>query len=544
MWSEVLVRVRTAAVRATRLAVPLALMVGITTVATAQEYDGYRAERFRPPPAPSDGLAMPLPRTLGDLVPSFGLVIDYANQPLVVRSSRGGQSGAVVSHRVMAHVIAALGITDRVELHLRAPIVFQVGDAPEVADIAFSSPDTATFADGVLGGSVRILGDGTQGFHLGVAAEVLFPFTYASGHVSDREVSARGLVTSSVTLPAMSIALAAGASYRPERPLLGAGRSASELDLALGVSVPAFVRTDLNVELLVSTGLRDDSIFQTRGTSIELVLGGRHRLESGLAFELGGAIGFLRAPGTPAFHLFAGVRWALTAQPPRDPDGDGIEGEDDACPDRAEDLDHNWDDDGCPDIDDDEDGMFDASDACPRAAEDRDGWDDDDGCPDPDDDEDGWTDVEDACPRLPGGDSRRGCPRTITVADRDITLGEDIVFVEGTAQLVPTDGIVLDEIAAVMRFDRGTTRWQIVVRPVRVSRRDDGAALADERARAIAAALLVRRVTPYRLVIADTAALAAELAAAETPLDPEAHLVSFEVVRSAATVPAAPAEVP
>jgi hypothetical protein len=45
-------------------------------------------------------------------------------------------------------------------------------------------------------------------------------------------------------------------------------------------------------------------------------------------------------------------------------------------------------------------------------------------------------------------------------------------------------------------------------------------------------------------VIADTAALAAELAAAEAPVDPDAHLVSFEVVRPAPTIPAAPAEVP
>ncbi len=495
----------------------------------AQEYDGYRAERSRPPPTASDALAMPLPSTVGDLVPSFGLVVDYAYQPLVARSSLGGQSGAVVSHRVIAHVIAALGITDRVELHLRAPIVFQAGDAPVISEIAFAAPDVATVADGVLGGSVRILGDGEQGVHLGVTAEVLFPFTAASGFVSDREISARGLVTSSVTLPAMTLALAAGASYRPERSLLGRGRSASELDLALGLVVPAFLRTDVNVELLVSSGLRDDLIFQTRGTSIELVLGGRHRLENGLAFELGGAIGFLRAPGTPAFRVFLGVRWALPPTPPSDPDGDGLFDADDACPDRAEDRDQNYDDDGCPDIDDDEDGIFDASDTCPRAAEDRDGWDDDDGCPDPDDDEDGWLDTDDACPRMPGGDSRRGCPRTITVEGTAITLGQDIAFVEGTAQLVPTDGIVLDEIAAVMRFDRGLTRWRVVVLPVRASRRDDGAALADQRARAIAEALLVRHVPPFRLVIVDTVALAAELAASGAA-PTEGPLVSFEVV--------------
>ena len=520
----------------------LLFLVALTAgAARAQVYDGYRAERSRPPASAGDGLAMPLPRTLGDLAPAFGLVVDYTNQPLLARSSYGGQAGAVVSHRVIAHVVAALGVTDRVELHVRAPLVFQAGDAPVISEVAFAAPDTVSFADGVLGGSVRILGDGAEGFALGATAEVLFPFTNASGFVSDREISARGLVTSSVTLPAMTIALAAGASYRPERPLLGAGRSASELDLALGLVVPAFLRTSLDLALLLSTGLREDLAFQTRGTSLELVAGGRHQLENGLAIELGGAVGFLRAPGTPTFRVFAGVRWVLPPAPPSDEDGDGFVGQDDRCPTEAEDRDRNYDDDGCPEIDDDEDGILDASDACVREAEDRDGWDDDDGCPDPDDDGDGWTDDEDACARIPGGDSRRGCPRTITVVGRDITLLTDIEFVEGTAQLVPTDGMVLDEIAAVMSFDRTGARWRIAVRPVRLSRREDGSALAEERERAIAAALLAREVAPFRVVIADTHELVAELEAAETAPLPGAHLVTITFV---APPPLPPTEVP
>ena len=139
----------------------LLFLVALTAgAARAQVYDGYRAERSRPPASAGDGLAMPLPRTLGDLAPAFGLVVDYTNQPLLARSSYGGQAGAVVSHRVIAHVVAALGVTDRVELHVRAPLVFQAGDAPVISEVAFAAPDTVSFADGVLGGSVRILGDG------------------------------------------------------------------------------------------------------------------------------------------------------------------------------------------------------------------------------------------------------------------------------------------------------------------------------------------------------------------------------------------------
>lgn len=511
----------------------LVATLAVSIEARAQDLDGYRAERFRPPPSAGDALGVPLPATVGDLVPAFGLVVDYAHRPLVARPSEGGADGAIVSHRVMTHVIAAVGITDRLELHLRAPVVVQAGDAPMIADVAFAAPDVVSVADGVLGGSVRLLGDGAQGFHLGVTGEVLFPFANPTGHVSDREVSARGLLTASVTLPSMTLALAAGASYRPERSLLGSGRSASELDLAAALIVPAFFRTDVMVELYVSSGLREGLLFQTRGTSMELVVGARHKLVEGFAFELGAAVGFLRAPGTAAFRVFAGARWELAPAPPADPDGDGLFGDEDACPLEAEDRDQFHDDDGCPDPDDDGDGIPDARDGCPRQAEDLDGWDDDDGCPDPDDDEDGWADTEDACPRVPGGDSRRGCPRTVRTEGAHIELLEEIRFVEGTAQLVPTNGMILDEVAAVMRMERTLVRWQITARPVPTSRRDDGLELASARQRAVAAALIARSVPAARLVLADPAAVAAEEAARAggVAASSSAPLVTLSVVR-------------
>ncbi len=469
--------------------------------AHAQSYDGYRIDRLRPPPTVGDGLAMPLPRTVGDLVPAFGLVLEYGHEPLVARSAFGGPRTPVVSSRVVAHVLAALGITDRVELHLRVPVAFSAGSAPTVGEATLAAPDVVTVADPALGGSVRLLGESEDGFNLGVMAEVLFPLTDASGYASDREVSARGMLTLSAALPAMTIALAAGASYRPERQLLGSGRSASELDVALGLRVPAFVGTDLMVEVLLSSGLREDLIFQSRGTSLEVVAGGRYRFDNGLAIELGAAMGFLRAPGTPAFRVFLGVRWALPPAPPADLDHDGFVGDADSCPSEAEDRDQWYDEDGCPDPDDDEDGIPDAQDSCPRDAEDADGWDDDDGCLDPDNDGDGWADADDACRFIPGGDSARGCPRTLRVEGTTLVLLQDLVFSEGTAQLLPIDGIVLDEIAGVMNADRGGVRWALRVRPIRLSRRDDGVALADARAAAIRDSLVARDVPAIRVVV-------------------------------------------
>jgi len=65
-----------------------------------------------------------------------------------------------------------------------------------------------------------------------------------------------------------------------------------------------------------------------------------------------------------------------------DPDGDGVAGAADACPDAPEDHDGFEDGDGCPDPDNDRDGIPDAADRCPDDPETRNGITDDDGCPD------------------------------------------------------------------------------------------------------------------------------------------------------------------
>ena len=92
------------------------------------------------------------------------------------------------------------------------------------------------------------------------------------------------------------------------------------------------------------------------------------------------------------------VKKEVTVVTPQDPDGDGISGNADRCPDQAEDRDGYQDEDGCPDPDNDGDGIPDARDRCPGEAEDKDSFQDDDGCPDTDNDNDGVPDGRDRCP--------------------------------------------------------------------------------------------------------------------------------------------------
>lgn len=147
-----------------------------------------------------------------------------------------------------------------------------------------------------------------------------------------------------------------------------------------------------------------------------------------------------------------------------DPDRDGIEGDADKCPNRAEDFDGFEDADGCPDIDDDADGIPDARDACPQQAEDKDGVADVDGCPETDADSDGIADEKDQCPLAPedfdGFEDADGCPEAGSVNPattfRAISLAEQTVFFElGTSKPDANGTATVREVAKLILKQEG-----------------------------------------------------------------------------------------
>ena len=151
-----------------------------------------------------------------------------------------------------------------------------------------------------------------------------------------------------------------------------------------------------------------------------------------LAVDVGGGTALTDGYGAAPYRVLAGMRWinqkGEKARPlVSDSDHDGIDDDDDKCPNEAEDVDGFEDLDGCPDADNDGDGIADADDQCPMAAEDLDGFEDADGCPDDDNDKDGIKDAADACPTeaedLDGFKDDDGCPETD--ADGDGVKDED-----------------------------------------------------------------------------------------------------------------------
>lgn len=150
------------------------------------------------------------------------------------------------------------------------------------------------------------------------------------------------------------------------------------------------------------------------------------------------------------------VMMAPPPPPPSDPDGDGIAGKMDRCPEIAEDKDGFEDQDGCPEGDNDGDGIPDPLDKCPLRAEDKNGVDDDDGCPEEDVDGDGLLGSRDQCPNeaetknnYRDGD---GCPDEVPVEVKKFTgVIEGINFKTGSAEILPGSYAVLDRAVKVLK---------------------------------------------------------------------------------------------
>ena len=259
----------------------------------------------------------------------------------------------------------------------------ELGDAKLPTDV----PDNA----GLIGARAS--------FHalnwLGVEGEFKFAFSkLRSGAGTDDVVGLRGHLIASLPMESAI------------RPFITVGFGAERLTRALNTAI-----RDWDSATVLGVGARYDMLrhFGVRVDGRLLVIPGR----SGL---------------TTDYEAMAGIYLRLNT-PAGDSDKDGINDDDDKCPNDPEDRDGFEDADGCPDPDNDGDGIADGADKCPSEPETKNGFEDEDGCPDvADDDRDGIPNDKDKCPDKPetknGFEDEDGCPDELDkdgdgVMDRD-----------------------------------------------------------------------------------------------------------------------------
>ena len=333
-----------------------------------------------------------------------------------------GTRTKVVESVLAGDLSAAYGVSERFQVGLDLPIIFQASGEGLMPDTAGPDPmGLRVSGTGDLRGEIKARLWRNPRLAVAGALGLTLPTSFGSGgakFIGDDLPTVRGRVMGQWSAPGDRFTVGAnlGLLFRKPRTIY-ASTVGQQLTWGLAGSFRPTERFALIAELFGRTGLGS---FDLDASPMELEGGFRIQATRAVSVMAGGGGGVVHGIGSPDVRIFASVGWAPDT---RDSDGDGVANNRDDCANVAEDRDGFKDDDGCPENDNDGDRREDAVDKCPDQPEDFDGWDDDDGCPELDNDGDGYADLDDTCPldREDGRDPfpKDGCPGDKRDVDQD-----------------------------------------------------------------------------------------------------------------------------
>lgn len=422
------------------------------------------AERFRPA-VTHDGFVNAESSAVRDTDDrfEFGAYLNYQRNPLVITDADGNIVSSIVDGRAGLDLVGSATLVGPLSLGVGLPVHFaQTGDA---------DPNGGGLGDLRVVPKVRLLDD-RRSFGLALAVELRAPtasadFTGGSGVTVFPKIIADHLFRSG-----LRIGVNAGVLLRETQTLgnLEAGSEAAYA-AALGYRFGGMDgKTEVGAELVGAVGLQETN---REHLPLEGFLYGRHALSQEWQILGGPAMGLVAGYGVPTVRGFVGVRYAPTNN---DRDGDGIGDSHDLCPDIPEDRDGYEDHDGCPeeDPDRDGDGVPDRDDLCPNEPETINGVDDHDGCPD------------------------EGQPAVI-YEDGEFQIIEPVQFEHGSAEITPGGRKVLDQVALVIKANRGLTRVRVEGHTDKTGPDAVNERLSQQRANEVRRYLIERGVAPQRL---------------------------------------------
>jgi len=410
-----------------------ALLVGQADTARAQFGDNkstsFQSEHFEPDANQGlNMLSVTTSRLLPHLMPSAGLIVHYAKDPLVLYrqlpdgSEEIAPNGRLIEHQVMGELWLSMGVVDWLNFNLNIPATLFMSGAD---DLSGFDKAAGTGISGAAIGDIRfstklrfVNPEWTDGFGMALLAEVWFPSGDTDRWRGDGAVRFQPkLVMDYRTDGGFGIAINFGYQLRPQRMSQNV-ISDDVLRWGVGIEIPTVKEMQILLTGFGNIQLDSDIDPYTnaeqgtnRNTPIDVVAALQFKLPHELVMQIGGGLGLMRAAGSPeARALFT---FGYTPDP-QDTDKDGLRDATDKCPEQPEDKDNYQDDDGCPELDNDGDGILDTSDKCPMVKEDKDGFEDEDGCPEGDNDKDGILDEQDKCPNSPEDmdqfEDKDGCP--------------------------------------------------------------------------------------------------------------------------------------
>ncbi len=396
--------------------------------ASAQSGSGVLAERFDPSEKGSDWFENESLDYRSNLRPAFGVIADYARNPIVVRNADGSSAGSIIQDQLYLHVGVSFALWERLRVGAELPLeLAESGSNPVAASGSYQSPNGAAVGDLRLGADFRLYGEYEAPFRAAIGAQLYLPTGSQAHDTSTGDVRFLPRVLVAGDVDVFTYALRFGYQVNPSNNYLVGHPVGDEFSMGAAVGL-RFLDRALTVGPEISSYTLVSNAFHTVSSPSEILLGAHWRIDdvmvgvgAGTAFNSGDAV------GAPAFRAIAGLEWhpsVAAPPPPPDRDQDGIPDQFDACPETPGPYSEENRVNGCP-PDRDHDGIPDDVDACPDVP----GVKSDDpkknGCPPPppDRDHDGIIDSEDACPDVPGvrtsDPKTNGCPAVVIDPDRD-----------------------------------------------------------------------------------------------------------------------------
>ncbi len=496
----------------------LALLL-LVMPARAQEID---PRGFEPTLSPLGVLGVETSATVGHLRPWVNLVAALADDELSTQTGPKDLASGPVDYRFMMTFSAGLGLFDFLDVALGFPVtIAETSRFGEASSADMGMTDLRVLVRG------RLLGPPVHrdGFGLALAAHLTFPTGSDTPYMSDGAMTVLPqLVMDYRTSSGFLLALNVGFRVRPERRVddLVIG---NELRLGLGAEVPVgfygFAFTgEVDMAMNFADNVGDEGGFAEREVPVEVLGGMRWRSGNGLTVTGAVGSGITAGYGAPDFRILFGIAFNVPApeafaepivpasrnERRDDWKGGRLPAETTKGPAVSVEV---FDRLAAMDPDSDGDGVPIPGDMCPAVPEDRDGFQDDDGCPDPDNDGDGVFDVGDKCPTeletLNGVDDYDGCPddpKPVVgsgIKDNQIEIKDRIRFKQGSAELLPSDMLILDQVAAIMRANPTVKRFRIEGHTDNLGNREFNVDLAERRAWSVRSYLVTKGIEDTRL---------------------------------------------
>ena len=401
--------------------------------ASAQE-KAFNAQVFRPAAGPRDMVMVQKSEIIGHLSPIIGLYTDLAFNPLNLIDTSTNNAIKAVTAQLTFTPTAGIGFFNWMDVTVAVPLIaYQTGD--NLRDIG-SEGSVASNAVGDMRHQARLgipylnrKDEVKSGFGMAVAGNVNLPTGNPAAFTGD------GVVTGGPTLImdyrfgiGLVIAANAGLWLRPSGEFLGfkLGDMAS-----FGVGAEAYVLQRYGISIIGEVyGYPSLTKFPSSPSEVpaEVLLGIRWQSKWGLTVTTGGSFGAACGFGEPALRLFNYITW----QPEKSREQEEINRI------LLKEDEQNQDPDG--------DGLIGDADRCPNAA----GPPENRGCPDTDTDGDGIVDRLDECPDIPEGPhGKNGCPAAFVKGD-EIVIVDQVHFATDKDIILPESMPVLAEVAQVL----------------------------------------------------------------------------------------------